>query len=153
MEQPKPIKVDLFTIFGALFNDKEYISNLSPENMKQNCFMINRRVAIKYPLQAQVMNNTKINPVDVVKFWSDFLYTGKRVPGWAFTKGAAKSVEEKSQKEKLTPALIKFYCSHKNISQKDLAGAIRFFADELYDEIKDLEQLYKGKENTNETSS
>lgn len=150
MEQ-KPAKTDLFTIFGALFNNKEYISNLTPESLRQNCFMINRRVAIKYPLQAQVMNNTKINPIDVVKFWGDFLYTGGRVPGWAYTKGAAKSVEEKSKKEKLTPALIKFYCLLKNISQKDFEGVIRFFPEEAYNEIKDLEQLYKGKDNTNES--
>lgn len=51
MEQ-KPPKTDLFTIFGALFNNKEYISNLTPESLKQNCFMINRRVAIKYPLHS-----------------------------------------------------------------------------------------------------
>lgn len=148
-EKTKDNKPNLFTIFGALFNNRDYINSLTPETLKQNCFMINRRVAIKYPLQAQVMNNSKINPVDVVKFWNDFLYTGAKPPGWVYTAGANKSTASKFEKDKITPSLIKFYCNLKNISQKDLAPAIRFFPEEIYEEIKDLEQLYKGNNKEN----
>lgn len=152
-EKTKDNKPNLFSIFTALFNNKEYINNLTPETLRQNCFMINRRVAIKYPLQAQVMNNTKINSVDVVKFWSDFLYTGSKPPGWSYTAGANKSSAAKFEKEKITPALIKFYCDLKYISPRDFAAAIRFFPEETYNEIIDLEQLYKGKDNSNESSN
>ena len=72
----------LFDTLNALFTNKEYINDLTKETIKQNIFMINRRIAIKFPLQAQVFNNSKTNAVDVLKFWSDFLYTGQRPPGW-----------------------------------------------------------------------
>lgn len=151
--ETKEKKASLFDIFGALFNNKEYINSLTPETLKQNCFMINRRVAINYPLHAQVMNNIKANPVDVVKFWSDFLYTGKKPPGWSYTAGASKSATSKAEKEKLTPSSIKFYCNLKKISQRDFIAAIKFFPEETINEIKDLEQLYKQtKETSNETS-
>ena len=144
MEEKKP---NLFTIFTALFNDKEYINSLSNETLRQNSFMINRRVAIKYPLQVQAMNNSKINPVDLIKFWSDFLYTGKKPPGWSYTAGANKSTSAKAAKESLSPSSIKFYCDYKNISKRDFITALRFFPEETIEEVKDLEQLYKSKDN------
>ena len=70
----------LFDTLNALFTNKEYINDLTKETIKQNIFMINRRIAIKFPLQAQVFNNSKTNAVDVLKSWSDFLYTGQRPP-------------------------------------------------------------------------
>ena len=50
----------LFDTLSALFNNKEYIANLTNESIRQNIFMINRRLAIQYPLQAQVFNNSKV---------------------------------------------------------------------------------------------
>ena len=112
----------LFDTLSALFNDKEYIANLTNESIRQNIFMINRRLAIQYPLQAQVFNNSKANPIDVLKFWSDFLYTGRRPPGWIYTAGANKS---------------------QNISQKDVITCIKFFSEELLNEITEYEELKK----------
>ena len=59
-ETPKKPNV-LFDTLSALFNNKDYINNLTKETMKQNLFMINRRLAIKYPLQAQIFNNKYVN--------------------------------------------------------------------------------------------
>lgn len=133
----------LFDTLSALFNDKEYIANLSNESIKQNIFMINRRLAIQYPLQAQVFNNNKVNPIDVLKFWSDFLYTGRRPPGWIYTAGANKSQAKKNEKAKITPAMIKEYSLRYNISQKDVITCVRFFSEELLKEITEYEELKK----------
>ena len=91
----------LFDTLASLFNNKEYINGLTQESIKQNSFMINRRLAIMYPLQAQVFNNSKVNPVDVLHFWSDYLYNGKFPPRWIYTAGAAKSQAKKDDKKLL----------------------------------------------------
>ena len=121
----------LFEILNSLFTDKEYINNLTPQAMKQYCFMINRRIAIQYPLQAQVFNNNKVYSPDVVKFWSDFLYTGKRPPKWIYTAGAAKSQAKKNEKSKVTSTMIKEYSLKHNISQKEVMTALKFFTDDI----------------------
>ena len=95
----------LFDTLNALFTNKEYINDLTKETIKQNIFMINRRIAIKFPLQAQVFNNSKTNAVDVLKFWSDFLYTGQRPPGWIYTAGAVKSQSKKDAKKEMIDVL------------------------------------------------
>ncbi len=133
----------LFDTLNALFSNKEYISSLTKESIKQNIFMINRRIAIKFPLQAQVFNNNKVNPVDVLKFWSDFLYTGSRPPGWIYTAGAVKSQAKKDAKKEISTALLKQYCSRYHISMKDMETALKFFPEETIAEVKDFETFNK----------
>lgn len=133
----------LFEILNALFSNKEYISNLTDQTMKQHCFMINRRIAIKYPLQAQVFNNNKVYAPDVVKFWSDFLYSGHRPPGWIYTAGAAKSQAKKNEKSKITQQMIKDYSLRNNISQKEVLTAIKFYFDDVLKEMLEYEDIKK----------
>lgn len=133
----------LFEILNALFTDKAYINNLTDQTMKQHCFMINRRIAIQYPLQAQVFNNNKIYSPDVVKFWSDFLYTGKRPPGWIYTAGAAKSQAKKNEKSKVTSTMVKEYSLKHNISQKEVNSALKFFPEEIISEMLEYEEIKK----------
>jgi len=133
----------LFETLNALFSNKEYINNLTKESIKQNIFMINRRIAIKYPLQAQVFNNNKINSYDVLKFWSDFLYTGQRPPGWIYTAGAVKSQAKKDSKKEISASLIKQYCNYYNYSLKDIEACMKFYPEETIKEIKDFEIFNK----------
>ena len=133
----------LFDTLNALFTNKEYINDLTKETIKQNIFMINRRIAIKFPLQAQVFNNSKTNAVDVLKFWSDFLYTGQRPPGWIYTAGAVKSQAKKDTKKEISNSLIKQYCNYYHCSVKDVESALKFYPEEMIAEIKDFETFNK----------
>lgn len=133
----------LFDTLGALFNNKDYIYNLTKEVIKQNSFMINRRLAIKYPLQAQVFNNGKVNPVDVLYFWSDYLYNGSYPPRWIYTAGAAKSQAKKESKSEVSNASKRAFCNAKGISMKDVEAALKFFPKEMVEEIKEFENINK----------
>ena len=133
----------LFDTLNALFTNKEYINNLTKETIRQNIFMINRRIAIKYPLQVQVFNNSKVNPTDVLKFWSDFLYTGQRPPGWIYTAGAVKSQAKKDAKKEVSSTLIKQYCNYYHYSIKDVESALKFFPEETIEELKEFENFNK----------
>ena len=147
MAAPKEKKPNvLFDTLAALFNNKEYINGLTKESIKQNSFMINRRLAIMYPLQAQVFNNSKVNPVDVLHFWSDYLYNGKFPPRWIYTAGAAKSQAKKDDKKEITAAQIKAFCNRYGYSMKDINSALKFFPAEIIEEIKEFNKIAKQNE-------
>ena len=136
----------LFDALAALFNNKEYINGLTKESIKQNSFTINRRLAIMYPLQAQVFNNSKVNPVDVLHFWSDYLYNGKFPPRWIYTAGAAKSQAKNDNKKEITTAQIKAFCNRYGYSMKDIDSALKFFPAEMVEEIKEFNKIAKQDE-------
>ena len=141
----------LFDILNAIFTDKEFIELQSNETLKQNSFMINRRMAIQYPLQGQIFNNIKVNSVDVVKFWSSYLYNGSFPPRWIYTAGAAKSQEKKEiAKTEIPLAVRKAYCDRYAVSIKDLEAAMEFFPDEYLSDMKEFETIYKFNKELNE---
>lgn len=121
-------------IVSALFNNKNFINSLTKSAISSNSFIVNRRLAIKYPLQAQVFNNSDVNPVDVLYFWRDYLYNGVSAPGWTFTPGQIKSSAGTSKND-FTKAEIKMFCEHFDIDRKDLNAAFKFFPKEIKKEI------------------
>lgn len=141
----------LFDILNAIFTDKNFVESQTNETLRQNSFMINRRMAIQYPLQAQIFNNTKVNAVDVVKFWSTYLYNGKFPPRWIYTAGATKSQEKKELAKTDVPlATRRAYCNRYAISMKELDTAMKFFPEEFMQDMKDFEIIYKANKETNE---
>lgn len=127
-------------IMNALFMDKTYIFNLTKESARQNIFMVLRRIAIKYPVEANVFNDGKVNPLDVLKFFSDYLFVGTFVPKWIYTSGAKKSSSKKSD---LTEDEINLYKKHYDITDETFEDAMRFFPEETISEIKDIVDFYK----------
>ena len=143
-EKPKK-PFELFGILDALFVDKEKIYNLSDETCRQYLFMVLRRLAIKYPLQANHFNDGKSNPKDVIRFWSDYLYTGSYVPGWTKTSGTGKSSKNKANKDEFTKDDIKMYCKNYDISEKEYTDMMRFFPDDTVEEMKAFKKYLKQK--------
>lgn len=134
-KKPNP----LFELINALFTNKEYVNNITAETAKQSLFMVLRRVAIQHPLQANLFNDGKVNALDTIKFLSDYLYCGY-TPKWVYTSGATKS---KADKSVLSNEEIKLYKKHHSITNKDFDDAMRFFPDELINEIKEVSKFYK----------
>lgn len=139
-DEPKGKKQSPFvSIVNALFMDPKYIYSLTAETARQNIFMVLRRLAIKYPIEANVFNDGKSNAFDVLKFWSDFLYNGVSVPRWTYTSGAAKSKVSKSD---VTQDQIRLYKKHYGVTNKEFDDAMRFFPEEMITEIKDIVAFY-----------
>lgn len=140
----------LFDLINALFTSREYVYNVTEETARQNLFMILRRIAIKYPLEMNVFNDSKVNPLDTIKFLSDYLYCGT-VPKWVYT--SVKSSKKKS-KDDITKDDITLYKSLYDLTDKDISDLLRFHNDEVIQDIKDNRDFYK-KLNSNryETST
>ena len=129
-------------LINALFSSKEYINDITYETAKQNLFMVLRRLAIAYPLQANAFNERKVNPMDVIRYWSDKLYYGGRPPAWVYTKGAKASEKAKSKND-ISNADIKKYKEYYDINDKDFEASMRFFPDEVKGEIIELRNFFK----------
>ena len=134
-KKPNP----LFDLINALFTSKEYVDGITAETAKQNLFMVLRRLAIMYPVEANVFNDSKVNAKDVIKFWSDYLYCG-RAPKWIYTSTQSK---KKASKNDITSADIKLYKSHYDITDSQFDDAMRFFPEELISEVKAERDFYK----------
>ena len=141
-ESEKPEKKNvLFDILNALFINKDIVKNITNESARQNLFMINRRLAIKYPMQAQLFNISGVNAKDVIMSWSDFLYCSS-IPRWIYTPGAAKT--KSSAKEYIKQdALIKRYRSYYNIGTRDMESYIRLFPENAEADLKNFAKFEK----------
>lgn len=140
----------LFNILNDIFTDKRAINEYPEQSLKSNYFMINRRLAIQYPCQAQVFNNNKINQVDVIKFWCDFLNpknTNTYLPKWIYTPGTVKTKAHNELKKKVSNKQIDNYCNHYGINKKDVNIAISFFGDEMISEILEYNKMLESINN------
>lgn len=131
--KPEEKKNILFEILNAIFTNKDYIDSLTHETAKQNIFMVNRRMAIKYPVHAQEFNKSGMDPKSVLVAWSSFLYSGS-TPRWLYTPGAAKT---KAAKESGIPeSVIKKFVAYHEITMKDMKACMQLFPEETEKELK-----------------
>lgn len=140
-------KTDLFDVVRMLFTDTAAFNNLSKMTLERNAFMINRFMAIKYPQQAQVFNNLKINMCDVLKFWNSYLGNKSYVPSFIYTKGSKKAKETHTKVNKMpSNAILSQYCIDNKLNRKDVLNAFKMFPDEMSKEISNYEKELKRDE-------
>jgi hypothetical protein len=110
--------------------------------------MINRRLAIMYPMQAQLFNIGRLNAKDVIMSWSDFLYCGN-VPRWIYTPGAAKT-KSSSKNLIMQESVVKRFRTYYNIGRRDMDACIRLFPDDTEAELKEFVKFEKEISKNNE---
>lgn len=139
----------LFDIINALFINKDIVSNITYESAKQNIFMINRRMAIKYPMQAQVFNFAGLNPKDVIMSWSDFVFCGN-VPRWIYTPGAAKTKNQTTKDLIRQDSVVRKFMAYYGIGRREMDSCIRLFPAETEEELKAFVKFQKELEKNEE---
>ena len=141
----EPIKQEekkniLFEILDAIFTNKAYIEALTNEAAKQNLFMVNRRLAIKYPLHAQEFNKNGMSPKGVLLAWSTFLYSGS-TPRWLYTPGAAKTKTAKT--DTISDSVVKKFVTYYDLSMRDMKSCMQLFPEESEKELKAFVKFQK----------
>lgn len=140
----------LFDIINALFINRDIVSNITYESAKQNIFMINRRMAIKYPMQAQVFNFAGLNPKDVIMSWSDFVFCGN-VPKWIYTAGASKAKSSSNKEMIKQDSVIRKYMAYYGIGRREMNSYIKLFPAETEEELKAFVKFQKELDKNEET--
>jgi len=127
--------MELFDLLNILFSNNNEYSNVSSADKKKHFFMINRRLCINFPLQAQFLQHVKMNEVAAVDFWHSFLIKQyNKTPYWMYTKGVKKTIEQK-EKNTIKESLLREYAAFYNYDYKSVKEAAEIFADEFKKEI------------------
>ena len=138
--------IDLFELTEIIFKDPEKYKEISRGDKQKNYFMLNRRFAIQFPMQANVLQSLKINQSAVVDFWQVFLRRQyKYVPKWMYTKGVKKAAEVKEKRLTVSNELIKEYCKYMKVDPKSVRDALEFFPTQMVAELKEFEIILKQK--------
>lgn len=133
-----------FDITKIIFNTPDKWAEVSNREKQKNFFILNRRFAIQFPLQANLLSRSGINNIEVMNFWKRFLSTKyKKTPYWMYVKGEKKRKEQKEKKLNITEKHIREYANFYILDIKSVKDAIEFYPKQMQKEIKDLEKMQK----------
>lgn len=147
-EIKKPKAIGPFDIIKLMFTDKESFDNLSDYMLSKHFFMINRIMAIQFPLQAQCFNKLNINEAQVIRSWQ-FFATSKcgygRVPSFVYTKSGKSSFVDP---DNIVKDLKIAYCLHYDTTMTELNDMLYFYHDATIEHINYFkENIYSQKNN------
>ena len=102
--------------------------------------MLQRFMAIKHPVTANVFNINKVNPWAVVDCWHLIGSQYTKVPGWIYTK--TKATKKESTKKEFVPedSTVDYYLQKTEMSIRDYKDALKFNKELLLNELKMLEK-------------
>jgi hypothetical protein len=136
--------MELFELTKAMFESPAIYADATRGDKRKNFFMIQRRMAINFPVQANMLQHVKINMEATIDFWQRFLrkrYT--KTPFWMFITGVKKAKEEKEKKINLSSELISQYCRFYGKDPKSIRDALRFYPEQMIKEIKGFDKIQK----------
>ena len=139
--------MELFEFTKILFERPGEWNDITPGEKRKQYFMVQRRFAIQFPMQANALQHLKINQVAVMDFWQKFMkktYNG-RTPGWMYTKDIKKAKEVKERKTNVSEKLITDYASKMEIDKKSIYDALEFYPDLMLAELKSFEKIINQK--------
>lgn len=135
--------MELFELIKVMFENPEEYANVTTGEKRKHFFMINRRMSIQFPLQAQVLQHQKVDEASVVDFWQNFVKQFKgKTPFWMYVSGT-KKVKEAKEKVSFKDASLKSYASLYGLDPKSVREAADLFPDEMKKELAELEKMIK----------
>lgn len=142
-ETSKPKQIGPFDILKLMFTNRLEFWKISDDILSKNYFIINERMSIQFPMQAAVFNHLKINPVQVVKCWTEFIQKKgyNSVPGFIFIQGKKKAADTNLVKKKKFPEkTLEEYAWYLKVSIKELRFAFDLYPLEMSNEIEAWEK-------------
>lgn len=114
---------------------------IDDKSKKDNFFIINRRMAIKYPIQAAKLATYGVNPIYGVDSW--YLITSRHKknskPPWHFTK-----IEKSATKKiSINESVKEYYKKLNNITERQFQEALKFEPAKMARYLKDLQKYLK----------
>ncbi len=124
--------MDLFDVIGEVFAGR----HVEWPDKSRNAFMVNRIMAVRYPVQASALNGMGGDHGNVVSYWTTApgLPRGRQ-PGWVYTKVNKK---EQVKKVKLDPAGAAAWMEANEVGPTELAEAMRTAPSALAEEVKSI---------------
>lgn len=132
--------MQLFDIVKLIFSNKESEWRTVSKNDKtKNFFMINRIMAINFPVQSNQFNKLKVIPAPVVDWWHDTLSPRfTRTPQWVYTKTNKSGSGKSSDKTKDFREVEEFIRNKFSVSSRDLKNLQKFYPDRYNSWLEDV---------------
>ena len=136
--------MELFELTKAMFESPAAYSDATKGDKRKNFFMIQRRMAINFPIQAHLLQHIKINMEASVDWWQRFLRKQyQKTPYWMFQQGVKKQQEKEEKKTKITAETISEYCRFYQKDPKQIKDAIKFYPEEMAKEMNEFQKMLK----------
>ena len=127
----------LFDYIKVLFGQDLPWEKLKGYDKSKNSFMVNRFMSIKFPIQANMFNALKIDPVGQAEAWRMVASKFNRVPGFIYTKTKA---SKKIKTWLPDPKALEFYLKINEIGERDFKEAMKHHPSEVKNAITVLEK-------------
>lgn len=114
----------LFDYIKVLFGKDEHWDNVTNYDKSKNSFMTNRFMSIKFPIQANLFNTLKIDPVGQAEAWRLVSSKFNRVPGFIYTK-VKKSAKQKAKEWNPNPKALELYMKFNEIGEREYKEALK----------------------------
>jgi len=140
--------MELFDVVKAVFGPSKAWESVGKADKVRNFFMVNRFMAIQFPVQANEFNNTRIVPEHVLNWWHSALSPkfGK-APKWIFTSVSKKDSSKSTKKVQNFDLVEDFVRLKFELGKRDLLELKQFYPEQYHDWLKSLSQQM-GIENT-----
>lgn len=138
--------IQLFDYIKLVFSkDEKSWKNLNDLDKSRNFFMLNRFMAIKYPVQVHTLSLLKINPSSASDYWHRTMSTRyNTIPTWIYAKTKKKD-KKKKKLEFPSDSMIKWWCEKNESSKRDFIQNVNFFGETFIKEICSLEKILKSQ--------
>ena len=114
----------LFDYIKVLFGKDVNWNKVSNYDKSKNSFMTNRFMSIKFPIQANMFNTLKIDPVGQAEAWRLMASKFNRVPGFIYTK-VKKSAKQKAKEWSPNPKALELYMKFNEIGEREYKEALK----------------------------
>ena len=114
----------LFDYIKVLFGKDANWDKVSNYDKSKNSFMTNRFMSIKFPVQANLFNTLKIDPVGQAEAWRLVSSKFNRVPGFIYTK-VKKSAKQKAKEWNPNPKALELYMKFNEIGEREYKEALK----------------------------
>lgn len=136
--------MELFDLIKRMFEDPEGYKEATKGDKKKFFFILQRRFAIQYPLQANVLNQLRINQEEAIDVWQRFLRKKYvKIPFWMFTKGVKKAKEAKEKKINISIRVVEEYAKKHRLDLKSVWEALTVFPKEMQKELVKFSRYMK----------
>lgn len=114
----------LFDYIKVLFGKDEHWDKVINYDKSRNSFMTNRFMSIKFPIQANLFNSLRIDPVGQAEAWRLVASKFNRVPGFIYTK-VKKSAKQKEKEWSPDPKALELYMKFNEIGKREFNEALK----------------------------
>jgi hypothetical protein len=145
--KPKKKKSELFEMIKMMFEQPTKFADIPPHDKAKYFFMMNRFFAIKFPVQAALFNNTKINPGQAVQIWADMLKPlFNTTPSFIFSAlKRTKKVKKEKASHKIEQNTISYYAQTYMLREADVEHAIQHIGKPFIDELMQIQKAISSK--------